>query len=356
MYAVVSPRVVFDTWCNRQSETNQRRSGSTSPSSLRYLYSRVGVWCVLGVSAQRVARQRVAAEKRHAMSALQFIVGASASAAALLVLSSSWFRRRQQVLPTRPEILLFGDSITQFSFGPGGWGAMLADYYQRTADIRLRGFSGYNTRWSLRLLTRVFPANGVAPCLVTIFLGANDANCPPPLEGLPLSASRQHVPVDEYVSNLRQIVQAARSVGDGSARVLLITPPPVDEDSWKRNAIEKYGVPEAAPANRNLEFTRKYATACVALGAELGVPTVDLYAAFLAREDWPAASLLHDGLHPGPAGNGVIGKAVLAAIAKHYPELMPQSYEDHDETKLRMDAPDHKDVDIDDLDATFKAY
>ena len=203
------------------------------------------------------------------------------------------------------------------------------------------------------MLPRVFPATGFAPCLVTVFLGANDANCPPPLKDMPLSASRQHVPLDEYVSNLRAIVRTVRSVGDGSARVLLVTPPPVAEDRWKSFLIESRGVPQTAEPNRRLEVTRTYAEACVALGGELGVPTVDLYAAFLAREDWP--SLLQDGLHPSPAGHAVIGEAVLAAIAKHYPELTPQSYEDRDASKLPMDAPDHKDIRTDDLDGTFNA-
>ena len=31
----------------------------------------------------------------------------------------------------RPSFILFGDSLTQKSFGEGGWGARLADAYQR---------------------------------------------------------------------------------------------------------------------------------------------------------------------------------------------------------------------------------
>lgn len=31
----------------------------------------------------------------------------------------------------RPSFVLFGDSLTQRSFGEGGWGARLADAYQR---------------------------------------------------------------------------------------------------------------------------------------------------------------------------------------------------------------------------------
>lgn len=35
----------------------------------------------------------------------------------------------------RPRIVLFGDSITQQSFSTGGWGARLADAYQRTVRV-----------------------------------------------------------------------------------------------------------------------------------------------------------------------------------------------------------------------------
>lgn len=64
----------------------------------------------------------------------------------------------------RRKVLLVGDSITQQSFSVthGGWGAGLQDWYQRTADVYNRGFSGYNSRWiqqSLRL--NLCWANGI---------------------------------------------------------------------------------------------------------------------------------------------------------------------------------------------------
>eukprot|EP00804_Cyclotella_cryptica_P023741 CCRYP_011147-RA/>CCRYP_011147-RA protein AED:0.18 eAED:0.18 QI:126/1/1/1/0/0/2/536/140 len=54
--------------------------------------------------------------------------------------------------PKRAKIILFGDSITQMSFSSSecGWGAFLADRYQRRADVYNRGFSGYNTSWFLK--------------------------------------------------------------------------------------------------------------------------------------------------------------------------------------------------------------
>lgn len=77
----------------------------------------------------------------------------------------------------RPAFVCFGDSITQRGFAPG-WTGMLADAYQRKADVINRGYSGYNTRWALQLLPRVFPAGAPPPELVTLFFGANDAALP----------------------------------------------------------------------------------------------------------------------------------------------------------------------------------
>lgn len=108
---------------------------------------------------------------------------------------------------TRPQIYLFGDSITEESFGVGGWGASLANYFSRTADVVFRGYRGYNTRWALKVLEKVFPVSHggdrgteTAPIALTIFFGANDACLPNRCSVF------QHVPLHEYKDNLRSIV------------------------------------------------------------------------------------------------------------------------------------------------------
>jgi hypothetical protein len=105
----------------------------------------------------------------------------------------------------RPQIVLFGDSITEQSFRAGGWGAALADTYSRKvnstftillfltkisflfilfnykilfwfvcnvlkADIVNRGYGGYNTRWALFLLHHLFP-------LVSFFFFSSLGHC-----------------------------------------------------------------------------------------------------------------------------------------------------------------------------------
>ncbi|CAI0445032.1 unnamed protein product [Linum tenue] len=90
----------------------------------------------------------------------------------------------------RPKIYLFGDSITEMSFEEAGWGASLTNHFARTADVVLRGYSGYNTRWALKVAERVFPAAGEAVA-VTVFFGANDACLPDRCSAF------QHVPLEE---------------------------------------------------------------------------------------------------------------------------------------------------------------
>lgn len=63
------------------------------------------------------------------------------------------------LLRDRPKIILFGDSITQWSFDVGGWGSRIAHWYARKADIVCRGLSGYNSVWAKLALDKV-PSNG----------------------------------------------------------------------------------------------------------------------------------------------------------------------------------------------------
>jgi lysophospholipase L1-like esterase len=140
----------------------------------------------------------------------------------------------------RPRLVLFGDSITEQSFASGGWGAALTDRFARQvravrappwpgpgsgtiergrgldvansdlavsglfgqADVVLRGLSGYNTRWALKVLPRAMEGAagaGADPAAVTVFFGANDATLPDQVQ------AHQHVPLQEYQSNLRAI-------------------------------------------------------------------------------------------------------------------------------------------------------
>ena len=63
-----------------------------------------------------------------------------------------------------------------------------------------RGFSGYNSRWNRLILPRIVPAQTASEVVgVIMLLGANDSTL---LE----FDKEQHVPLDEYIENLKAMV------------------------------------------------------------------------------------------------------------------------------------------------------
>ncbi|XP_027188843.1 GDSL esterase/lipase WDL1-like isoform X3 [Cicer arietinum] len=101
----------------------------------------------------------------------------------------------------RPQFVLFGSSIVQYSFHQG-WGATLAHLYARKADIVLRGYAGWNSRRALNVVDKVFPKNAPKqPELVIVYFGGNDST---PLHK---SGNGPHVPLDEYKENMRKIAK-----------------------------------------------------------------------------------------------------------------------------------------------------
>ena len=118
------------------------------------------------------------------------------------------------------RLLLLGDSLTQQSFSIGGWGARVADHFQRRLDVINRGFSGYTSPWINVALPEIF-SSLVGIDAVTIFLGANDA-------ALPLN-HRQHVPLEMYKSYLSEIISQLLDRSIPKHHVIVITPPPLIE-------------------------------------------------------------------------------------------------------------------------------
>eukprot|EP00928_Gymnodinium_smaydae_P092603 TRINITY_DN7650_c0_g1_i2.p1 TRINITY_DN7650_c0_g1~~TRINITY_DN7650_c0_g1_i2.p1 ORF type:complete len:296 (-),score=47.49 TRINITY_DN7650_c0_g1_i2:407-1294(-) len=197
----------------------------------------------------------------------------------------------------RPAVLLFGDSITQFSFSEAGWGAGLYNWYHRAADVVNRGFSGYNTRWARQLLPGILANTTGSPLLVvTLFFGANDSE-----------SGGQHVPVEEYDANLRAMVGMIKAAHPKAA-VVAITPPPVDKELWP---------------TRSNEAVSRYAAVVRGLPVDA---VVDLWGQIDIRDD------LNDGLHLGPEGNRKVLRLVQEAL-RSLPGLNP---EDDDKGRPRM--------------------
>ncbi|XP_031472735.1 GDSL esterase/lipase At5g45920 [Nymphaea colorata] len=205
----------------------------------------------------------------------------------------------------RPKIVLFGDSITEESFAVGGWGACLANHFSRTADVVLRGYSGYNTRWALRVLDRVLSSVDSPPAALTIFFGANDASLPD------RSSAFQHVPLHEYRQNLIDLI--ARIKGRwGATVIVLLAPPPIDEEARLR---DPYGGSTSGLPERTNQSAGLYAESCISAGRDSSVPVVDLWTKMQTIPGWQKA-YLRDGLHLTADGNKVVFDELVETLKK----------------------------------------
>ncbi|CAD6240515.1 unnamed protein product [Miscanthus lutarioriparius] len=171
------------------------------------------------------------------------------------------------------------------------------------ADVVLRGLSGYNTRWALKVLPRAM--EGAAPAAVTVFFGANDASLPNQVQ------AHQHVPLQEYQSNLRAICAYFKERWPSTA-IILITPPPIYEPARIR---DMYGDddPSRQPERSN-EAAGAYAQACIAVATELNHPVIDIWTKMQEFPDWQTDAL-SDGLHFTPAGNKILFDEVVKTLA-----------------------------------------
>ncbi|XP_058733675.1 GDSL esterase/lipase At5g62930-like isoform X2 [Vicia villosa] len=233
----------------------------------------------------------------------------------------------------RENIVLFGDSITEQSFN-NGWGSSLANHYSRKADVTVRGYSGYNTRWALFLLNHIFPLVCCKPPVATtIFFGANDAA----LTGR--TSERQHVPIPEYKQNLQKIINHLKS-SSPAMLIVLITPPPVCEEGRRAFAISLYGDNASKLSERTNEVTGQYAKACVETAKEMGVPYIDLWSKMQETDGWKK-KFLWDGLHLTVYGNQVVYQEVIKVFneAGLSADKMPFDFPQH----LKID---HKNPEI----------
>ncbi|XP_027331004.1 GDSL esterase/lipase At5g62930 [Abrus precatorius] len=237
----------------------------------------------------------------------------------------------------REKIVLFGDSLTEKSFGGNGWGALLTNTYSRRADVLVRGYGGYNTRWAMFLLQHLFPLDSTKPPLATtIFFGANDAA----LSGR--TSERQHVPIEEYKENLRKFVLHLKKCSP-TMQIVLITPPPVCEEGRQAYAISLYGENASKLPERTNEVTGQYANACVETAKEMGIHYINIWSKMQETDGWQK-KFFSDGLHLTPEGNEVV-----------YQELIKVFNEAGLSTdKMPLDFPHHSKIDYKNPESAFQ--
>ncbi|XP_057200527.1 isoamyl acetate-hydrolyzing esterase 1 homolog isoform X1 [Triplophysa rosa] len=202
-----------------------------------------------------------------------------------------------------PQIILFGDSITQFSFQANGWGSDIAHKLARKCDVVNRGLSGYNTRWAKVVLPRIVPASDAPIAAVTVFFGANDC-------ALEDKNPQQHVPCQEYSDNLKDIVGHLVSVGVSKDKIIFITPPPLQEAAWEKECFLK-----GSALNRLNSVAGQYAQACVQAAGQCGVDVLDLWT-LMQKDGQDFTVYLSDGLHLSEKGNQFVAEHLWTLIER----------------------------------------
>jgi lysophospholipase L1-like esterase len=204
--------------------------------------------------------------------------------------------------PERPVILLFGSSIVQYSFSNGGWGAILADIYARKADVILRGYQGWNSTRAVQILDKVFPKDApVQPSLVIVYFGGNDSM------GAHPSGLGPHVPLTEYVENMKNIALHLKSLSE-KTRIIFLGCPPLNEEML-RNITSTF----ISKLDRTNKLCKEYSDACSELCKEMDIKFVDLFKAIQKGDDWDTVCFT-DGLHLSEEGSKRVVGGILEVI------------------------------------------
>ncbi|KAL7534013.1 hypothetical protein ACHAXR_005583, partial [Thalassiosira sp. AJA248-18] len=290
-------------------------------------------------------------------------------------------------LSPRPKLILIGDSITELgSSHAQGWVTSLGIRYNRRVDVVNRGMNGYNSRWGAAALPLILeeilgPASAFSlhdevngECsedlqnkkqktasdndekelkhpqyTFVIGYGANDS-C------LPDSAySRNHVPLEDYSSNLKRMIQMIQKWNANKVSVALLTPPPCNTEIQKGR-------------RDNENVTKLYADACIEVASGMNVPVVDLWrgmqlpiiknkeeqSSFTSEQQWKI-DYLSDGLHLTPMGNYRLYELVVEVL-----DGSADTVEDENPlglglavAKLPRSYPDHSMVDANEPEKTF---
>ncbi|KAK1377429.1 GDSL esterase/lipase CPRD49 [Heracleum sosnowskyi] len=232
----------------------------------------------------------------------------------------------------RAKFVVFGSSIVQYAFHNNGWLSILADLYSRKADIVLRGYAGWNSRRALQVLDKVFPKTAdVHPDLVIVYFGGNDSMKPHP------SGLGPHVPIAEYVENMKEIAHHVTSLSE-KTRVIFLSSPPVNEAQ-----ICKYLCVKLDELQRTNELSRVYAKACVEICKELNIKVIDLWSVLQKQDDWSTVCFT-DGIHLSPEGSRIVANEILAILQEtdwepnlHWKSLSSEFSEDSPYDLLAFD-------------------
>uniref|UniRef100_A0A4W5R535 Isoamyl acetate-hydrolyzing esterase 1 homolog n=1 Tax=Hucho hucho TaxID=62062 RepID=A0A4W5R535_9TELE len=201
--------------------------------------------------------------------------------------------------------------LRKFSFQPNGWGSEIANKLARKCDVVNRGLSGYNSRWAKIVLPRLISKDTASSnhiAAVTVFFGANDCS-------LEDKNPQQHIPLQEYSKNLKDIVKHLGSVGVSADKVIFITLPPLHEPAWEKECVLK-----GSALNRLNSVAGQYAQACVQAAGQCGADVLDLWT-LMQKDGQDFTGYLSDGLHLSEKGNQFVSQHLWRLLKSRVEEL-----------------------------------
>ena len=195
-------------------------------------------------------------------------------------------------MPNKKQIILIGDSLTEWSFKENGWGKKLQDWYGEKVTIVNEGYAGYNSKMVKELMHDILPKphsqinkkNEILLC--TILLGTNDCY----FEG-------RKIAVQEYKKNILDIINHIHS-GYPEAEILLITPPPTGFQ---------------IPMTKYIGVLHEIKKDC----PFINILNLHTHPTIILTSD------LFDGIHFNDSGNNKLFKYVQNAIFYYYNRFIP---------------------------------
>ncbi|CCH46841.1 Isoamyl acetate-hydrolyzing esterase 1 [Wickerhamomyces ciferrii] len=215
------------------------------------------------------------------------------------------------------RFLIFGDSITEFSYNPYplgyqhvqfGFGAALQN---GELDIIQRGYAGYTSEWAKHFLEKIIQHENKPDSRIllgTIFFGTNDS----------VLGGPQKVELPKFLENIKHFIDTFKANG---IKPIIIGVGKYDGDKWEPSRQEDINVLGIRRTNEN---NKRYSEATKELAAREQVPFVDLYSIFDNYEgDWH--DLLLDGVHYTGEGYRLLFDELLRLIKEWYPEYHPEN-------------------------------
>ncbi|KAF8397293.1 hypothetical protein HHK36_016206 [Tetracentron sinense] len=140
----------------------------------------------------------------------------------------------------------------------------------------------------------------VQPSLVIVYFGGNDSMGPHS------SGLGPHVPLPEYIENMRKIAIHLKSLSE-KTRIIFLSCPPVNEAQLQ----DLSGI--FSEIVRTNESCRRYSEACIDLCKEMDVKAVNLWTALQKRDDW-LMSCFTDGIHFSSQASKIVVEEILKVL------------------------------------------